>query len=139
MKTIVLLSCVKKKKNYRCEARELYDSTLFKYSLQYAEKLCPDRIFILSALHGVLELDKFIEPYNVTLKNMRTAEKREWAQKVIQQLQEKGVDLCKDNFVFLAGEEYRKYLLPHIRHYEVPLQGLKLGPRLAYLRRLANE
>lgn len=139
MKTIVLLSCVKKKKNCSCKARELYDSTLFKYSLQYAEKLGPDKIFILSALHGVLELNQYIEPYNVTLKNMRTAEKRNWAQKAIQQLQEKGVDLCKDNIVFLAGEEYRKYLLPHIRHYEVPLQGLKLGPRLAYLKRLANE
>ena len=39
MAKIVLISCVSKKRDYSCKARDLYISELFKKSLDYAEKV----------------------------------------------------------------------------------------------------
>lgn len=50
MKKIVLLSCVKDKRNQRAKAGDMYISPLFTKSLNYAkQKLRPDKVFILSA------------------------------------------------------------------------------------------
>ena len=51
MKTIVLISCVSKKKAQKAKAEELYESPLFVKSLAYAKSLKPDSIYILSAKH----------------------------------------------------------------------------------------
>lgn len=67
MKKIVLISCSSKKQNIKTTARNLYCSPLFKLSLEYAEKLNPDEIFILSAEHHLVNLDTIIEPYDTTL------------------------------------------------------------------------
>lgn len=62
-----------------------------------------------------------------------------WADKVIQQLQNVS-DLNKDEFIFLAGEKYRRFLLPYISHYQVPMKGLSIGKQLKYLKdKLQNE
>ena len=84
-KKIVLISCVSKKLPYRAKARDLYVSTLFKLNLKYANSLNPDEIYVLSAKHGLLELEREIEPYEQTLNNMRTTEIRAWANNVLQQ------------------------------------------------------
>ena len=68
-RTIVLISCVKKKASQPRPARELYISDLFRKSLKYAQSLSPDAIYILSAKYGLLSLDTVIEPYDVTLKS----------------------------------------------------------------------
>lgn len=133
MTRIVLISCVSKKLPYKAKARDLYISPLFKYNLKYAESLNPDKIFILSAEHGLLDLEKKIEPYNTTLNTMRSNEIKEWARNVISQLKEE-VNLQRDEFIFLAGEKYRKYLIPHITNYKVPLKGLRIGKQLKYLK-----
>jgi len=50
MKKIVLLSCVKDKRNRCAKAGDMYISPLFTKSLNYAkQKLRPDKVFILSA------------------------------------------------------------------------------------------
>jgi len=138
MKKIVLISCASKKKAVKSRARELYDSPLFKFSLQYAQKLDPDAIFILSAKYGLVALDEKIEPYDITLNDMRAAERKEWASKVISQLQTHA-DLSGDQFVILAGKHYRQYLLPRLMSYEIPLKGLPIGKQLQYLKRACNE
>ena len=135
MRTTVLLSCASKKRLQKCKARDLYDSPLFKLSLKYAEKFDSGNIFILSALHGLVKLDEFIEPYNVTLNRLSKLDRKEWATKVLQQLMDSGFDLDADKFIFLAGANYRKYLIPHIQHYEIPMEGLRIGQQLAYLKR----
>ena len=70
MRQIVLISCGSKKSEKKAKAKDLYIGSLFKNSLAYAEALKPDKIFILSALHHLLNLDKEIEPYDVTLSNV---------------------------------------------------------------------
>ena len=48
LKRIVLISCVSKKLPHPARAKDLYVSPLFRLNLQYARKLQPDAIYILS-------------------------------------------------------------------------------------------
>lgn len=138
MKKIVLISCVSKKRTIQSKARDLYVSPLFRLNLQYAQKLEPDAIFILSAKYGLVALDEEIEPYDVTLNNMGVNERKVWAGKIVRQLQ-LHADLQQDFFVILAGERYRQYLLPHLMSYEIPLKGLSIGKQLQYLNRQVRD
>ena len=137
MNNIVLISCVSQKTTYKTQACKLYTSTLFKLNLKYAHKLQPDAIYILSAKYGLLGLDQEIEPYEVTLNNMKSREIKSWADRVIEQLRTVA-DLRQDHFTLLAGDKYRKYLLPYITSYEVPLQGLRIGEQLQRLKALTS-
>jgi hypothetical protein len=144
-KLIVLISCVSKKGVSKTKAKNLYISTLFKYSLAYANSLRPYKIYILSALHHLLDLETEIEPYNVTLcnvpKNKRKVglkvlnpkEKKEWGEKVIEQLS-KQADLKNDHFIILAGQEYIQPIAEYLTHVELPLKGLGQGKRVKFLK-----
>ena len=112
MASIVLISCVSKKLNKTAPAKDIYVSDLFKKSLAYAYKCKPDYIYILSAKHGLLELNSVIEPYNLTLNTMSKNDKKLWAIKTINQLI-KLHDLKQDEFTILAGKNYYEYLVKH--------------------------
>lgn len=129
---IVLLSCVKLKREYGSRAEDLYISQLFQKSLAYSKSLRPDKMFILSAKYYLLELDDQIEPYEETLNNKSDWEIKRWAQEIIANLRIK-TDLEKDEFIFLAGEKYRRHLMPHLHHVSIPLKGLPLGRQLQFL------
>ncbi len=132
MAKIVLISCVSKKLNRKSKAQDLYVSPLFQKNLQYAKSLNPDKIFILSAEYGLLDLNKEIEPYNKPLNEMFSDEINGWANSVLNQMK-KVSDLDKDEFVFLAGNNYRKFLLPHIKNYKILMLGLGIGKQLKWL------
>jgi len=136
-KKIILISCVSRKRSHRAAAQDLYTSTLFTLNLRYARQLKPDAIFILSAKHGLLAPGTMIDPYNVTLNEMSAPALRQWAERVRDQLAA-CADLERDHFTFLAGNNYRKHLLPHIRHYDVPLEGLRIGEQLGRLKALTT-
>lgn len=133
MRKIVLISCVSKKLNKKSKAKDLYISPLFKYNLKYAQSLNPDKIFILSAEYGLLNLDEEIMPYDKTLNKMSDKEIKEWSNNVLSKLN-KLTDLNEDEIIFLAGERYRKHLILHIKNYKIPLQGLGIGKQLKYLK-----
>ena len=135
---IVLISCVKEKMPRRAKARDLYTSTYFKLNLKYARKLQPDDIFVLSAKHGLLSLEREIEPYEHTLNNMRSAEIKAWASGVLGQLNAT-CRMDETEFIFLAGETYRKHLLPHMKHSVIPLKGLLIGEQRQKLKTLCDE
>lgn len=132
MRKIVLISCVSKKLTYKTLARSLYTSSLFKKNLAYAQRLKPDAIYILSAKFGLVDLDQEIEPYELTLNTMGAGEIKVWADRVLEQLST-CVDLRQDHFIFLAGQKYRKYLLPKMHSYEIPMEGLPIGKQLQAL------
>jgi cytoplasmic iron level regulating protein YaaA (DUF328/UPF0246 family) len=132
MQRIVLISCVSKKRLQKSRARDLYISPLFKKNLQYATRLGPDKVFVLSAKYGLVGLDDEIEPYDLTLNTMSAGEIKHWAAAVIRQLSVHA-DLKHDEFIFLAGEKYRRYLLPHLAHYQIPFEGLTIGRQLQKL------
>ena len=129
---IVLISCVSKKSDFKSRAEDLYVSPLFKKNLAYAESLNPDKIFILSAKYGLIGLEDEIEPYDKTLNKMSQKEIELWAESVLGKLS-KVANLEQDEFVFLAGENYRKFLLPKINNYEIPMKGLGIGKQLKWL------
>ena len=149
MKKIVLIACVAKKLDKKAKAKDLYISPLFTNSLAYAQALKPDKIFILSALHHILELDRKINPYNVTLgyvpkknrkrglKVLNPKEKKEWGKKVIKMLSKKA-DLQSDKFVILAGQAYIKPIASSLKHYEDVLNGVSFFDRLSFLKRKLN-
>ncbi len=136
MKTIVLISCVKKKLAVSSPAKDLYVSPLFRYALKYAYTLKPAAIFILSAKHGLLSLEETVEPYEQTLLTMSASGIKVWAENVKGQLSGK-LDVEKDHVVFLAGEKYRKYLIPVFKNVSIPLKGLGIGKQLQFLKKYA--
>lgn len=122
-KTIVLISCCAKKKENGNYAEVLYDSDGFKIRLAYARLLNPDGIFVISALHHVIPLTKFIEPYNVCLKDFSTEDKREWARICWSQL-DSFSDRQNDKYIILAGKDYYEELVKGLKHYEIPTKHL---------------
>ena len=137
MENIVLISCVSKKLDKKTTAENLYISSLFKKNLTYAKSLNPSEIYILSAEHGLLKLTDEIEPYDKTLNNMRSNEIKEWSKKVIYELKSL-TDLEKDEFTFLAGEKYHKFLIPELSNVKSPMKGLKIGKQLQWLTKQNN-
>lgn len=133
MKKHVLISCVKTKLDRPAKAKYLYMSSLFRMGYGYAKSLKPDNIFILSAKHGLISDKEVIKPYNVTLNNMKAADRRKWSERVLVELGRKA-DLQNDLFVFLAGIKYREYLLPHVRNHQIPMEGMDLFEQLAWLK-----
>ena len=139
MAKIILISCVSSKVAHRAKAKDLYVSPLFKYNLRYAHALNPDKIFILSAKYGLVNLEKEIDPYNLTLNKMKAIQVKAWAEQVVSDLR-KEVNLDNDEIIFLAGSRYRKYLIPHIKNYKIPLKGFGIGKQLQFLKdKMHNE
>ncbi len=138
MTKVALIACVSKKASNKSKAKDLYQSPLFKFNLAYAEKWQAEKVFILSAKYGLIGLEEEIEPYNQTLNTMKSIERKQWAEHVLNQLQLK-TDLQKDEFLILAGENYREHLLPQIKKYNLPLRGLGIGKQLHRLKELLHD
>lgn len=133
MKRIVLISCVSVKKDGTHKAKDLYDSPWFKKGRACIE-LTGDKWFIVSAKYHLLDPEKEIDKYDVTLKTMKKPERKAWAEKVLNDLLpmlEPG-----DEIVFLAGDVYREFLLEPLEKagikYSIPMQGLGIGRQLEW-------
>lgn len=133
MRKIVLISCGKKKLSCDAKAEDMYTSPLFQLTLKYAKTLNADDIYILSAKHGLLPLDTIISPYNMSLAKMSVAHNKHWSRIVLNQLR-KVCDLDHTEFVFLAGKDYRRCLIPEMKYVTIPLEGLGIGEQLHTLK-----
>ena len=134
MANIVLLSCTKSKLDHKAPAQELYSaSPMFRKTLEYGKSLNPDKMFILSAKHHLVPLNKELAPYDKTLKEMPKDEKEAWGEETIKQMKQAGLNLDKDRFIFLTGSEYLKPFIGRINNMEMPMEGRRLGERLKWL------
>ena len=136
MPRVVLLSCTKSKVNYLAPAQELYSaSPMFTKTLEYGKSLKPDKMYILSAKHHLVPLNKKLAPYDKTLKDASPAEKNAWGEKVHEEILQAGIDPKNTQFIFLTGREYMKPLLKYIpeENIALPLEGKKFGERLKWL------
>lgn len=140
MSTIGFVSCSKTKSSLRLPAAALYTSALFRKSLLAALDRS-EKVFILSAKHGVLGCSEVIEPYDLTLKTMKKDERKAWSQHTGAQLD--SVLRPRDTALLFCGEEYATPLLSDFDRLEVsvmtPLGTLSLGSRLSLLGRLNGE
>src|SRR3954453_19546231 len=118
--SVVLVACCGPKLNEPAPAADVYISDLFKKARTYAERR--GRWFILSALHGLLDPSAVIAPYDLTLKKMSAAKRREWGQKVREQMEEAG--LVGSPLVALAGADYVKPLVATGLTVDQPMKGL---------------
>lgn len=67
-------------------ARDMYISTLFKTRYKYAQKM-GKKIYIISAKYGLIAPNNIIEPYDITLKDFSSAERKKWAARVVAKLE----------------------------------------------------
>lgn len=102
---VTLIGCVSRKAPGARPARDLYDSELFRRRREFAER-SGRPWFILSALHGVVDPDTVLDPYDVTLKRIPKAARREWGQRVVSQLESRFGSLDGAEFEVHAGDEY---------------------------------
>jgi len=133
MTTIALISCSQAKLPVPAAARFLYQGQLFHHSLIYALKRKVDHIYILSAKHGLLRWDIWVEPYDESLNDMTRSQVKDWSRKVIHDLA-KLHNLETDRFIILAGQRYREFITPHLTHVEIPLKGLGIGQQIQRLK-----
>ncbi|MBT2616128.1 MULTISPECIES: DUF6884 domain-containing protein [unclassified Bacillus (in: firmicutes)] len=132
---IALVSCTKLKANYPCSTREMYqESTLFKKAVKFIEQKNYDEWYVLSAKYGLLKQHDVIEPYDLTLNNMKAAERKNWSEIVIKQLDNLQINITQIDFY--AGAKYREYLIPVLEEKgivcNVPLKGKGIGEQLQY-------
>lgn len=133
MRTIALISCGKSKRSESAPAHQLYTGALFQKSLAYARRIKADEIYILSAHYGLLDLAQEIAPYEKTLNRMSSGDVARWGDAVVAQLRSRA-SLTNDRFVVLAGVAYRSQLVPHLINVEFPLEGLRFGEQLKFLK-----
>ena len=137
---IVLISCVATKRKTKSKAIDMYISDWFRSAVKYAQFLCADRIYILSAKYGLLKCDDLIEDYNLTLNKMLKADRIEWSERVISKLRVE-TDMQNDHFVFLAGQRYRENLIKHINreNYSIPMSNLKFGQQKQFMKQALSS
>ena len=131
---IVFIACSAKKLGKPAKAKNLYISPLFQLSWRYANRLKPDKVYILSAKHGLIKPDVIIRPYNVALNTMTTSLRKNWAGKVNKQMEQERINFVQDQVVFLAGKNYYQYLAPLFAKVQLPLSRLGIGRQLKYLK-----
>ena len=129
---IAFISCVKEKRIGKHKAKDLYTSDFFKKSFGYCSSKY-DKVFILSAKYGLLNLEDMIENYEMTLNNFSKKEKVKWSEMVYGQM--KNNINNDDKLYFYVGNNYREHLLPLLsNNYNVPLQGKGIGEQLQYFK-----
>jgi len=148
MKTIVLVSCGKRKLSKPAAAKDMYTSPRFKMARAYAERVGDDWR-ILSAKHGLLKPDDVIEPYDETVVAKPIKERRIWAICVRNSISCNLLNWTHDNgknwrcdpvrFVCVAGESYLLCFdidAERIRKFcviEKPLAGMGIGQQMKFL------
>lgn len=113
---IHLISCGMLKTADPAKARDLYTSSTFQQALAFASGRAsltgtgPALCLIVSARHGLLDLDEVVAPYDESLKNMTPVEIEEWAALVTRQIAALGI--VRANFHVHAGAAYMEALAP---------------------------
>jgi hypothetical protein len=100
---VFVIACSKAKSARLAKARDLYRSGRFQVQRRIAEGLSRN-VFVLSAKHGILDLEEKIEPYDVTFPNGIFAEGAEVPQ--LNRLKGRG----RNTIVFFGGNRYLEVL-----------------------------
>ena len=135
---IALISCTSSKKSYSCKASEMYTpSPRFSLAYRYAKQVA-DIVYVLSAKYVLLSEEDVIEPYNVTMNNKPTEERRVWSELVIKSLAERH-SLDSDEFIIIAGRAYNEFIIPVLKHHTLPLEGQSMGRWIPKLKELIGS
>ncbi len=132
---VVLVGCVKSKRQSGALARDLYTSDYFLKMRAYAEATGAPW-FILSAEHGLVDPEDWLEPYERYLPDTSREYRRAWSQKVAAQLEQAMGSLPGLVIDVHAGATYVESLAGALREHGAEivdqLQGLSFGRRLSW-------
>ncbi len=132
---IGLVGCSKRKRSEPSPARELYESDLFRAAIGYAELSC-DEVYVISAFHGLVELDQLIAPYERKLMDYPKRERMAWGERVAESLLLR-LPRLRVQLVFFAGVDYIGPVQAAALRYgwisENPLRTMAIGRRRAWL------
>lgn len=134
---VVVVPCGAAKLDHAAPAGELYTGSVHRSARLAAARLAADldaEVLILSALHGLTDLDTIVEPYDVTVGDAGAIGPIELAAQVA----ERG--LYGRRVVSLAGKRYSELLeAAGIHQLERPLDGVAgLGPMRGRLAAIAR-
>jgi hypothetical protein len=118
-------------------AKEFYTSPWFLAVRRYVEA-AGGPWYVLSAKYGLVHPEQVLAPYDETLNNMKIVERRAWARRVMEQMDE--VMLAPRSVALFAGLRYREFLMEYLNRrsmVEVPMEGLPIGKQLQWLKRHA--
>jgi hypothetical protein len=92
---------------------------------------------VLSAKHGLVDPDSVLTPYDVTLTDLNRKEKREWADRVISDLEQTVGPIRGHAFEIHAGDAYAEFgLAAGLRgagaRVERPTAGMRMGRQLHF-------
>lgn len=134
---IAILGCSSSKIDTLSQAHQLYNGCYFRCCYKYAKALLEtnniDKFYILSAKYHVVEENDILQPYNISLRQFNKKQKEEWSNIVLNQLKDKGINTEEDEFIFLYGKTYYDGLLPYIKHYSLPFDGIEITQRMKIL------
>lgn len=133
--THFLVSCGKHKLPTEARAADLYTSPRFKLATGLPQRLGLP-FSVLSAKHGLLEPDEWIEPYDLSLSSQTKEERLSWAERVFAQLMISHPNVRR--LVLLADDDYRDDLVPLLNQTELkivePLLRYERSRRVSFLR-----
>ena len=139
-KRVYLVSCVKSKGENTTSAKDLYTSAWFRKARAYIERTGMPW-FILSAEHALLHPDDEIGPYEKTLNEMEIRERKQWAERVIGQMEQRLPKV--ERVVVFAGKKYREHLMDYLQSralaVEVPLEKHRQGEQLSWFNAQAAQ
>ena len=132
---LVLIGCVKTKLGRGAPAKDLYVSDYFTKMRRYAQATGLPW-FILSAAHGLVWPDDWVEPYERYLPDTSHDYRRAWGQRTAKQLEEAVGPLAAKIIEIHAGAVYIDALRGPLGALGVRvvdrLQGLSIGHRLSW-------
>lgn len=131
---LIVVGCGEAKLDRAAPARDLYTGSLFRDHLRLAVRLArgvEGRVVILSAAHGVLDLDTVIEPYDVTLAKLDATERMCWLVEVAGELQRRTTPA--EPIVALLGRDYLEWRSLIHRRVAAPLDGLTMLERRSFV------
>ncbi|MCP4517677.1 MAG: hypothetical protein GY824_20925 [Delftia sp.] len=137
--TVALIACSARKLPRLAPARDLYTGTLFRAARAWVEAE-GWAWHILSALHGLVDPGRALEPYNVRFQG---AAPPEWVDAVWADLLARYAGQPV-RFEFLAGRAYHDRLVLRVQgypswHASEPLAGLGIGKQIAWLQSRLGE
>ena len=132
--TVYWVTCVKTKRSSKAPAEDLYISDWFsKARALVASTGAP--WFILSAKYGLVSPNQVITPYELTLNEMLIANRRRWADEILEKFRKQIPRPTR--IVMFAGARYREFLKPRLEamgiEVDVPMEGLPFGKQLSWL------
>ena len=140
MKKIIFINACKTKTNKNGLAKEMYVGQFSEKAYRYATMIEHDKIFFLSTVFHVVDPDQAVSKVNKEFRDMSVFEKREWAKITLNQIIEKGIDIEKDELIFLTSKGYWEGMVSILhkegkstKNFRTPLFGLAQGEQIGWI------